>query len=100
MKKTNLKGIEYTIIYVADDDPSLEGDWGSCSVDDKIIRINKKAKGKELFKTLVHEELHALLHEGGIRDLDKHFEHVIIEVICDYITDNFQRSKHGARRRR
>jgi hypothetical protein len=31
--------------------------------------------------------MHALLHEKGIRNLDKDFEHTIIEAMVDYIME-------------
>jgi len=38
-----------------------------------------------MIKTVAHEDLHASFYENGIRDLDKHFEHALIEIVAEYI---------------
>ncbi len=86
-KKTRIKGVDYKVIrtrFINDDEED-----GFCDVENKEIVLGKDAKPN----ILIHEELHAVLHEHGVRDLDIHFEHVIIRAMEWYIEEFFERKK-------
>jgi len=77
--KINIKGKIYTVIRVAFRKPDHYGD---INFDKKIIRIHKTKKTRASF---VHECLHAVLFESGIKHLDEDFEEGMIESLSDFI---------------
>jgi len=86
MKYTMIKGMKYKINVV----PSLpDDDLGSMDPKKKVIEISLLAEED----VLIHEELHALFYECGIRDMETQFEHVIIEIVTDYILEKFKRKE-------
>jgi hypothetical protein len=86
-KKRMVGGYEYKLVYCGVDDPRLHGDDGVIDLKEKLIYLNLNPTEDTLERNIEHECGHALLDAYGIRDLDEHFEHVIIEMLVDYITE-------------
>ncbi len=84
IKSKIISGQKYIYKYVHKN--QLDGDEGLVDFKNKIIYISKDCDDMKL--AVYHEDLHALLQERGICDLDLHFEHVIIEAVCAYIKDH------------
>lgn len=101
--KINIKGETWAIKYVPSDSDKLDGNDGICDTKLKTIYLSKTPTRS---KTSVywHEYFHAYLWESGVRDLDGHFEHVLIEIMSDLMekrneTPNKSRANSSRRKR-
>lgn len=78
--------------YVDSDDPNSPDHNGFVLLEQNKIFISNQPDSP-IERVIIHEDLHAVLYSYGIRDLDRHFEHAIIEAISDYICDYYQPKK-------
>lgn len=83
----------YVYKYLWLDDRFNEDDHGVTNIKKKCIALKKEETLEEFRKTVIHEDIHAVLYEGGIRDLDGHFEHCIIECVTEYIYRYYNRKQ-------
>jgi len=74
----------YRYYYLKESDPNSPDHDGFVLYDPKKIYIAENPE-YSMIKTVAHEDLHASFYENGIRDLDKHFEHALIEIVAEYI---------------
>ena len=101
-KHSWINGFKWKLIYLHPKDERLDDGDGAAVMSDRelIISKNPSAVYYTQEKVIDHESLHAQFYERGIRDLDDHLEHVIIEAVVDYIYDNYHGGKGNVRRRR
>lgn len=83
-KSVMIKGEKWLVKYVPDDSELLEGNNGLTDTKIKTIYISKNPT-RSIENIYWHEYLHAYLWECGVRDLDAHFEHVIVENMADLL---------------
>lgn len=83
-KHVMIKGTKWSVKYVDDDSEFLEGNNGITDTKNKTIYISK-TPSRNIQNIYWHEFVHAFLHECGVRDLDAHFEHVIVENFADLL---------------
>jgi hypothetical protein len=77
---------EYMCRTVPPDDSRLEDNNGLCDTKLKEIWVSETPdEGESVFDVLVHELVHAILHEACVRELDEHFEHVLVDSFGDFI---------------
>ena len=88
--KERILGIWYKVLVVGDSDDRLQGEDALVDHIKKAIYISASPSAETpQLKLLYHEIGHALLYETGVRYLDEHLEHVIVEAIQDYMYDKF-----------
>lgn len=85
-KQINIKGTVYTIVQV-DKFKDKKTEAGIDCVR-KIIKIKRRTKHK--FADFVHELIHAILYEAGVRQLDETLEEIIVEALTDDIVHYFE----------
>lgn len=83
-KSVIIKGAKWAVKYVSDDSEFLEGNDGITDKKTKTIYISKNPS-HSIKNVYWHEYFHAFLHECGVRDLDSHFEHVLVENLADLL---------------
>jgi hypothetical protein len=81
-KSVTIKGAKWKVLFVSDASEFLEGNDGITCKKTKTIYISKNPS-HNVENVYWHEYFHAFLFECGIRDLDDHFEHVIVENLAD-----------------
>lgn len=81
----NVRGVRYKIKIMDAEDPRLSGCEGICNIKTKEIFLAEKPPVSTFENVFWHEYFHAWLYESGIRDLDSHFEHVLIESLSDLL---------------
>lgn len=81
LKKYPILGCVYTIKFSDD-----ERFAGRCHKDKKIIELHPDQDTLEMFKTLIHELTHGLLHESK---LDRVINSEIEELICYHFEEFF-----------
>lgn len=83
IKTIKVLGVSYKVIYEAQD-----GLDGSCSKNEKIIRINPNLEGEDLIDTLMHEVIHAVMHESKIdRVISPELEELVTYHVTQAIMD-------------
>lgn len=89
-KSRLIQGVEYTIVWCDPYDIRLDSADGLCDIETRTIYVTKHPSTAYYSEQhiLEHECIHALLHERGIRNLDKDFEHCILEAFVDYIMEH------------
>lgn len=62
---------------------------GLCDLELKEITIDASLKGDEYFVALVHEIIHAVLHEGSISPVISHdVEEIIADLVGKWLVEN------------
>lgn len=86
VKKVNILGEEYKIVRKLGKKYSesipVDDYYGLCLREEKLIFINPKLKGKEYYRTLLHEMGHALQEANGMVYtcvLDQNLEEMLVE---------------------
>lgn len=92
--KILIKGREWSVKYVESAGTELDDNDGTTDTNNRIIYIAKNTTHKTSV-VYWHEFLHAFFWECGIRDLDEHFEHVLIENLSEFL-DEQQTAKSSA----
>jgi hypothetical protein len=86
-KKLRVKDEEY-IVRILRRHFDTQRSSGECDDGDKVIRIYGKQSALEIFKTLIHEALHALDAEYNIRLTHKQV-YALEEALSDFLIQNF-----------
>jgi len=65
---------DFKILLNPDDEPRNSEEWGRCSVQRGEIHLAPKAPPHVMPNTMIHEIVHALIAEMGLKDYIKHEE--------------------------
>ena len=75
----DIKGVQYKVLKV--DNFKAKNCYGDIDFRKKVIRVHKNKYTKSAF---LHECLHGVLYETGIKHLDHDFEDTMVESISDF----------------
>lgn len=88
MKSIDVNDQTYEIKIVKQVPKNKKDVLGLCDWENKVIYINGRQSAKGLFRTLVHEVLHAFEFEYNLKLKHKHI-YVLERIIVDFLLDNF-----------
>lgn len=92
MKKIKIGGIFYQIKRERNLEDANQSVWGVTQYEESLIKIREGMSKQKEEQTLIHESLHAMLHESGIDNLanDENLVTPLGNMLYQFITDNPQ----------
>jgi Zn-dependent peptidase ImmA (M78 family) len=75
-RSIKLNGVTYSIEIKQD-----KGYYGSCDIDTKSILLSPHKHKQALYLTLIHEIIHGLLHEHGIKADSEELEEAFVREV-------------------
>ena len=83
-KSFTIKGEEWSVGTAGE----IEGAWGEADTDTRTIIMDSALKGRKLKEILLHEFIHACLHELHV-DLEDGVEEVLADGLAKCLLDSF-----------
>lgn len=92
MTQIKIGGINYSVIKKNNLEDNNEPVWGMVSYENSNIYIRKNLSLQKQRQTIIHEALHAMLHESGLDDYanDEKIVTPLGNVLFEFINDNAQ----------
>lgn len=90
MKKIKIGGIFYQVKSEMNLEDANQSVWGVTQYEDSLIKVREGMSNQKYYQTLIHESLHAMLHEAGIDSLanDESLVTPLGNMLYQFITDN------------
>ncbi|WP_349516253.1 ImmA/IrrE family metallo-endopeptidase [Leuconostoc suionicum] len=90
MKKIKVGGINYELIVKENLEDKNESVWGFVEYESSKIYVRSNISKQKKLQTVVHESLHAMLHESGLDDYanDEKIVTPLSNMLHQFIVDN------------
>ena len=90
MKKIKIGGIHYDLAQQDNLEDKNESVWGFVEYENSIIHIRGNMSKQKKAQTVIHESLHAMLHEAGLDDVanDEKLVTPLGNMIYQFIKEN------------
>ncbi|MBS1007765.1 ImmA/IrrE family metallo-endopeptidase [Leuconostoc suionicum] len=90
MKKIKVGGINYELIAKENLEDKNESVWGFVEYESSKIYVRSNISKQKQLQTIIHESLHAMLHESGLDDYanDEKIVTPLSNMLYQFLKDN------------